>query len=52
MLLEKRDFVAVAHRNFTFAAHAYEPMGHPEPFPSLGYGSAAIPTFKCEIHVQ
>ena len=52
VLLEKHDFVAVAYRNFTFASHAREAMGNPEPFPYLGYRTAAILTFKREVHVQ
>ena len=52
VLLEKRDFVAVAYRNFTFASHAPEAMGHPEPFPCLGYRVAAILAFKGEVDVQ
>jgi hypothetical protein len=52
VLVEKRDFVAVAYWNFTFASPANEAVGHPEPFPCLRYRVAAILTSKGQVKVQ
>jgi hypothetical protein len=52
VLIEERDFVAIGHRNFTFASLALETMDHLEPTPLFGYQVAAVLTFEREIHLQ
>jgi hypothetical protein len=51
VLLEKHDFVAIAYRNFTFAALALEAVDHDEPNPFTGTGVAAVRTFKRKFHL-
>ena len=50
MLVEECDFIAIAHRSFTFASLARETVDHLEPPPFFGYRVAAVLTFKGAIY--
>jgi hypothetical protein len=51
VLVEKRDFVAIAYRDFALACLALEAMDRDKPKSCFGYRVAAVLAFKSKVHL-